>query len=240
MFKFLLLILIPVVLILGGLGYWRYVASNKPALTTPVQDVVPIEVPKTLPAATIEDRVKALEDLVTKLVSQVNTLKSQNTQSNSSGSSKVDSLDAQITELKVRIAALEKASPVSAATTSSNKFPIYIPLGSNTGPWNNTDWNTLSEYEALINPDNYPGYSSMQLEANFRLVDPVGTGSVKLYNVTDSTAISSQIDTTSTSFGLKSSSTFTLSSGAKTYKLQVKSTGGKDLYVQSARLRVSF
>ena len=91
-----------------------------------------------------------------------------------------------------------------------------------------------------MDPVNYPGYSGMILEVNFRLVDPAGTGSVRLYNVTDAGVVSTQLDTSSTSFSLKTSSSFKLATGQKTYKLQVKSTGGKDLYIQSARIRVNF
>jgi len=80
----------------------------------------------------------------------------------------------------------------------------------------------------------------MNLEVNFRLVEPSGTGSVRLYNVTDSSAVSAQADTTSTSFGLKTSGSFKLSGGKKTYKLQVKSSEGKELFIQSARIKVNF
>ena len=226
---------------MGGLGYWRYAATNK-SLATPAvqQDLGLVEVPKTLPDATLEDRVKALEDVNSKLVTQINGLKTSN-----SGGPSVSSLDSRLTavegattDLKVRISALEKASPSS--TSVSSQPTIYIPMGSTAGPWSNTDWSTLNEYEISLDPGNYPGYTGMNLEVNFRLVDPAGTGSVRLYNVTDSSVVSSQLDTSSTSFGLKTSVTFKLASGQKTYKLQVKSTGGKDLYIQSARIRANF
>lgn len=240
MLRLLPFILIPI-LILGGLGYWRFKAA-KPILTVPQVREEPIEVPKTLPQASIEDRVKVLEDLATKLVTQLNSLKSptpQSIQSSSNSSdSKLNSLDSQVTELKARVSALEKATPAPAVTTASQST-VYIPLGSG-GVWTNTDWQSLPEYEVSLNPDNFPNYSGMTLEVTFRLDDPAGTASVRLYNVTDSSTTSSQLDSISTTYILKSSSSFKLTSGTKTYRLQVKSSGGKNLFIQTARIKVSY
>ena len=248
MIRFLPFILI-VVLILGGLGYWRFVAS-KSNLTSPNtaqssldtnQQEGPIEVPKTLPQASLEDRVKELEDVVTKLVTQLNSLKSQTTtsQSTSSSESSLSTVESAVTELKARVSALEKATPAPVAA-SSTQSSVYIPLGSGGGPWANTDWYSPPEYEISLDPANYPGYKSMILEVTFRLLEAAGTGSVRLYNVTDSSASFGQVDTTSSTFSLKTSSSFTLPTGSKTYRLQVKSSQNKDLYIQSARIKVNF
>jgi hypothetical protein len=241
--KLLPFILIPV-LILGGLWYFRFSAGKSNPVTSLInqekEEEAPVEVPKTVPGASTEDRVQSLEDTLTKLVPQVNSLKSGSSQSSSSNNdSKIAEMEAVITDLKVRVAALEKATPAPVAASGS-KYPLYIPLGAGGGPWQDQEWHTLTEYQASINPDNYSGYSSMQLEVNFRLIESAGTGYVRLYNVTDSSSISSQVETTSTSFGLKTSGTFKLPSGQKTYSIQVKSSSGKDLYVQSARVKVNF
>lgn len=234
MLRLLPFILVPVILV-GGLWFWR--SGIKQNLTSPQAGIIdsgPVEVPKALPGATLEDRVKSLEETLTKLVTQVNSIKSGSaTPANLSG------VEGTITELKARVTALEKATPVPAVI-SSKATTIYIPLGGSTGPWGSQDWNTINEYEISLNPDNYPGYTSMYLEVNFRLAEAAGTGSVRLYNTTDSSAVSSQVDTTSTAFGVQTSSSFKLSSGTKTYKLQIKSSQGKDLYVQSARIKVNF
>lgn len=242
MIKLLPFILIPILLVLG-LGYWRYIGT-KPASTgaqTTQADFIPIEVPKSAPNATLEDRVKALEDTNSKLVTQVNTIKTSASQapSNSSLDSRLTTVEAAVTELKARVSALEKASP-SPAAASSNKYPLYIPLGADGGPWTDQTWNTLTEYQVAINPGDYPGYSGMQLEVNFRLSEPGGTGSVRLYNVTDGTSVASQVDTTSTTYGVQTSGSFTLPSGKKTYSIQVQSSSSKNLFVQSARIRVNF
>lgn len=199
-----------------------------------------MEVPKTLPGASLEDRVKNLEDALGKLVTQFNSSKSSGSQADVPNlASRLSNAESAITELKARVSALEK-NGTTTTTTSGNKYPLYIPLGSGGGPWQDQVWHTLNEYQATINPDNYSGYSSMQLEANFRLIEAAGTGSVRLYNVTDGSSISSQVDTTDTSYGLHTSSTFKLPSGQKTYTIQVQSSSGKDLFVQSARVKVNF
>lgn len=224
-------------LVLAGLGYWRYVAS-KPSVTTSIQQTEPIEVPSHAPQASLEERVKALEDLISKVVVSVNALKGASS-AQTSADAKISALEASNTELKARVSILEKATPVPAATTTS-KSTVYIPLGSGGGPWNNQDWYSTPEYQISLDPGNYPGYSAMYLEVTFRMTESAGTGSVRLYNTTDSSAISGQVDTTSSSFGTSTSSSFKLSSGTKSYSLQIKSSEGKDLYVQTARIKVNF
>lgn len=238
-------VILVVGLIIGGLGYFRFVVS-KPSLTTPKteqsqtsQDNTPLEVPKTLPQATMEDRVKALEELTTKLVTQVNVLKPANGFVGTTDS-QLNLVEASVTELKMRVSALEKVSPAPAAASTNKSSVVYIPLGSGGGPWGNTDWYSMPEYEISLDPANYPGYSGMVLEVTFRLVESAGTGSVRLYNTTDSSTTSSQLDSTSATYTLKTSSSFKLPSGSKTYRLQVKSSQNKDLFIQSARIKVNF
>ena len=228
--------LLPVVLVLfilaGGVIYFRFAASSK--ITSPASDKTaesagtPTEVPKTLPGASLEDEDK------------VNNLQEVNTPAPSSNNtdSRLKQAEGAITELKARVSSLEKATPVPVQSSKSST--IYIPLGSGGGPWANGDWYSLNEYEISLDPGNYPGYTGMILEVTFRLAESAGTGSVRLYNTSDSSVTSSQLDATSSSFSVQSSSSFKLASGAKTYKLQIKSSQGKDLFIQSARIKVNF
>ncbi len=235
-------ILIPV-LIIAGLGYWRLKAGQSsiisPKAGSQSEAAGPLEVPKTLPESSVEDRLKSIEDTLAKLIPKVNGLKSAKQETSSTTSdAKVKDLEAVVIELKARVSSLEKASPAPA--TSNSKSPLYIPLGAGGGPWTDQDYNTLNEYQATINPDSYSGYTSMQLEVNMRLTELAGTGYVRLYNVTDGSSISSEVSTTSTTFGLQTSGTFKLPGGQKTYTIQVKSSQGKNLFVQSARIKVNF
>ena len=240
MIKYLPFVLIPV-LILGGLGYWRYSQSKSnletPSTSSSSQDQTPIEVPKALPQATIDDRVKSLEDLVTKLVTQLNSLKSSSPQANSSIETRLSSAEAAVSELKVRVSALEKSSPAPVAA-SSGKSTIYIPLGSGGQISGNTDWTSLNTFQATVDPAQYPGYSSMQFEVNMRLNQPGGTLYAKLYS--SGSLDSSQVSTTSTSSSLYTSSRFTLSGGSKTYTLQAKTSDGSQAFIDTARIKVNF
>lgn len=231
-------------LISGGLIFWRYMAS-KNNLATPNAQVVDtnlVEVPKTVPDSSLDEKVQILEDAITTLVFEINNLKrsisSLQSQGGSSFDDRLKAVEAAVTELKVKVSNLEKATPAPLAATSQSST-IYIPLGSG-GSWGDQDWKTLTEYEISLDPGNYPGYKNMTLEVIFRLAESAGTGSVRLYNVTDNTVTSSELTTSSTTFNLVTSSTFTLPAGSKTYRLQVKSTQGKTLFIQSARIRVNF
>lgn len=234
MIKLLPFILVPV-LILGALGYWRFVATKPPlTVSQDAQTEVLTEVPQTLPPAGLEDRVENLENTVVKLAQSSPRPTGSQIENSGSLESRLANAEAGITEIKARVSALEKGSPAAGQST------VYIPLGSGGGPWLGTPWFTLSEYEISLNPDNYPGYKAMYLEVIVRGIEANGTGSIRLYNVTDSSAVSTQLDFTSTSFTLKTSSSFTLPAGTKTYRLQLQSTESKQVFIQSARIKVNF
>ncbi len=232
MIRLLPFILIPV-LILGVLGYWRY-ESLKSVLTAPQtsQQDGPVEVPKTLPTSNSDSSVLPTP-----------TPKTQSSSVSSAASdTRLNALDAQVTELKARVSSLEKTTTTTTNTntnSSTSKATIYIPLGSG-GNWSNTDWTTLPEYAVSLNPSNFPGYTGMSLEITFRVDDPSGIASVRFYNVTDNSVTSSQLDTASSIFVLQSTSSFTLASGTKTYRIQGKTSGGKALFIQTARIKVTF
>ncbi len=226
--------LIPIIM-LSGLMCWRYL-TNQQALSasqTIQQETTLNEVPKTLPAVGTEANTASLQDTTTQ-ASPV----PRNTGSTVSDS-RIKDVESAITNLRARVSALEKATPSVPAVTTS-KYPLYIPLGSGGGPWGNADWYKLDEYMVTLNSEDYAGYSSMQLEVNFRLAEPTGKGSVRLYNVTDQAAVSSQVDNSTATFSTQTSGTFKLASGQKTYTLQMKSTEARSLFIQSARIKVNF
>ncbi len=147
--------ILVVILILGGLGYFRFFAA-KQSLTTSQTNTeassTPVEVPKTLPGATLEDRVNALEDSVKNIVSKVNTQGSS--QTDVSLDSRLKIVEAGVTELKARVTSLENsASP--APSSSSSKSTIYIPLGSG-GQVTDQGWSSLNTFQISLDPSQYP------------------------------------------------------------------------------------
>lgn len=232
-----------VVLVLaGGLIYFRFFVSSSnvvsPASSQTTKEVFdePIEVPKTLPEASVEDNVKALEKTVTDLVSEVNDLKAAPLSQNLD--QRLKGVEAVVTELKVRVSNLEKGE-TTTQSTSSKSATAYIPLGSG-GGGGDRDWTSNANYLVTIDPAEYPGYANMQLEVNFRLTQKSGTAYARLFNVTDTSAIKGEVSTTSDAFGWQTTYNFTLPSGKKTYTLQIKSTEGVEIQIQSARIRVNF
>lgn len=234
----LLPVVLIIVLISGGLLYWRFFAikSNDTSLIAPqtANTQVPVEVPKTLPNATIEDRVKVLEEALVEIVKKINGLGSQS-QTDDSINSRLNSIEASITDLKLQVSSLGQAAPVAG----SSKSTTYIPLGAG-GSWDYSSFTTLSDYQISLDPANFPGYTGIVLEVIFRVVDSTSTASVRFYNSSDGAAVSSEVSTSSSSFNLASSSSFKLASGSKTYALQAKNSNGKTFFIQLARLRVNY
>lgn len=222
MIRLLPFILIPVIII-AGLGYWRYLAG-KQNLIVPQQVQAPIEVPKTLPAAASPKDTPATT--VPQAASNLNPL-----------DPRMQAVETAVADLKARVSALEKTTPAPVVSQIS-KYPLYIPLGSG-GQNGDKNWISVSSYGATIDPAEYPGYTSMQLEVNFRLTQKSGTAYARLYNVTDS-SYKEQVSTTLDDFSWQTSAGFTLPAGKKTYTLQMKSTEGVDVQLQSARIKVNF
>ncbi len=240
----ILLIPIMVVLVIAGILYYRFVYTNK-NLAQPVLNEVPAQLPSSpVPFPTSSGG----EPDIALLASQINSLKaaldnlSQVVSQKQTGTvteSRIQSLEASLANLTSRISVLENSSKTTTSTTSS-KAPLYIPLGSGGNSSGDRNFVTLPSYQVSIDPGNYPGYTSMQLEVNMKLEQSVGIANARLYNSSDNSAISATASTTSSQYITVSSGTFTLPSGNKTYILQVQSTEGYQLTVSNARIKVNF
>ena len=229
MIKLLPFILIPV-LVIGGFLYFRFFSIKQSLEKGPTEEANVLEetelreVPATLPSTTPK-------------VQQVSVNSSPSSSNDSSVASKINSLEEEVTNLKTRIFALEKAPQASANVATSTNVPSYIPLGAG-GSNSNNNWADMPGYEISIDPADYTGYSGMQLEVNMRLNAYGGNAIVRLVSSSGS-AISSEVSTSKTLYNLNTSLTFKLPTGKNTYKLQVKSSGG-EMFIQDARIKVIF
>ena len=192
--------------------------------------------------STMEIRVKALEDAVLLLGKQIATLKSNNGSNQNNDTSltdtKIKNLETALSSLQADVTALKGTSQTTPAP--SKKSPVYIPLGAG-GTADDRNYLSMNGYQVAINTTDYPGYTNMQLEVTMNLNEAVGTANARLYNKTDSSAVSSSnVSTTATSATLLSSGGFTIPTGSKTYVLQVQTTQGYTLNLQSARIKVNF
>ncbi len=241
-------ILLPVVLVIAllfGFGYWKFIGQGSAGnLEQPI--LGGITPSKTTNPGALETRVTALENSLATLIGQFNDFKNSNPANNNTssqpvivnGESRLKAVETAIADLKTRVADLEKKTSSQTTSTTTTKSVVYIPLGSG-GNAGNTDWYSLSNYQITLNPSDYPGYTNMQLEVNFRLTSSGGTAYARLYNSSDGTGLQ-QVTTTSTSLNTQTSYYFNLARGSKTYTLQVKSDQGSNLEVQSARIKVNF
>ena len=201
--------------------------------------------------SSVDDRVTKLEQEVNTLVNDVNLISSPSAAINPADSNvspigdQLTTLNGTINELNTRVTRLEQGSGASTASGSvqavnSSKLPLYIPLGS-TDPINSESWLSIDSMAVSLNPADYPGYTSIELEVGLRLNAGTGIANVRLFNSTTQTAITaSNVSTTSTSFSVLESSEFNLSSGTNLYTVQLLSTLGDTMFVQNARLKINF
>lgn len=170
------------------------------------------------------------------------SLEPEGSPSDTTTNAKVDILEKRITALEAKIK--DKISPVvaSPSPTTNPKVvkELFIPIGSSADQIGSTDWVDWNGLTFSLDPANYPGYTSMQLEANLRL-NAGGIAYARIYNSNDSLPISSSdVTTTSTVYSLVNSGQFSLPTGKKVYKIQGKSSSGDTIFIQNIRLRVSY
>ena len=179
-----------------------------------------------------EGRLKRLEDAVNTLVGKPSG------QTSASVETRLKSLENTVTALQTQVA--QQNQPAQQTTQiTTKKPPLYIPLGW-TGTATTTDWSTITGQSIVLDPADYSGYSSMQLEVYLRDFQGNGKAYARILNSDDGTAVlPSEVTTTSYDYTWVTSSGFTLP-GKKTYKLQLKSLTGYETGVQSARMRVNF
>lgn len=233
-----------VLLLLGSLYYLRFRNSGS-STTVPFLPALSSITPSPVPTSdSLAERIRVLETAVTYLLKQAGKSDStagklsdniQNTQSlDPTFESRLKLLETTTADLKASLS----VTPVQV--TVAKKVPVYIPLGT-TWITNDQDGLVLPQFEVNINPADYAGYTSMTLEVNMRLEQKIGTAYAEVYNNTDQSTISnSQASTTLETYGTVASGNFQLANGVKTYRLKAKSSGGAQMNIQMARIRVNF
>lgn len=235
--KFLpVVVVVILVMVAGGVIWWRNSQSFVP---TPKVNQTASLLPSGSSSANkdLEERLRIIEEAILALSQKIDALSGQPTPPKSSTAynweTRLRVLEDKVAQLQTQL-----GTQIQAPTTS--KSPLYIPLGW-TGSLTNRDWTTLTGQETLINPDDYPGYTSMQFEANLKVYQGNGKTYAQLFNNTDGLAIiPSEISATGENYTWVQSSTFTLPKGKKTYRVQLKSATGYDAIIGDARIKVNF
>lgn len=240
----LLLMIIPVAIVIGAIIYFAFFYK---------QQVTSVAL-SGFDSAPYQTQIDTLKQRVSDLENKQSGLTPNNSSTNSKSSpaptinpsdlgTRVTNIEKTLSDLQVKVALLQQASPALSTqvqTSSANKYPVYIPLGTG-GQLGDKNWNTTGTYQVTIDSANYSGYKNMQLEVNAQMIQSGGQANFRVFNKTDNSAVSgSDTSTTSTSYVWISSNGFTLSSGSKTYILQIQSTEGVNTNIQSARIKVNF
>lgn len=242
----LLPVIVLILLFAGALLYIRFQSSSQSSISESVTQIS--QKIDENSNATESEKIKTLEESIKLLASEIGKLKASLGSSGEGGALNITSpiteirlknLETSVRLLQSDVATLKSSSSQTTSTSTKNP-PFYIPLGG-ADTANDKNFTSLATYQVEIDSADYLGYSGAQLEVNLKMGEAVGTANVRLYNSTDGLAISSsQVSTNSTQYTWLVSPSFKLSSGKKTYVLQVQSTEGYTVYIQSARLKVSF
>jgi hypothetical protein len=182
---------------------------------------------------------EALSSPISKETTTPTTLyKSQPVASSSSDENRIQNLEKEISKLKEIVATF--SSSVNSSKQPLKRSPLYIPLGT-IGETGDQSYIWIEASEAIINPNEYDGYSSMQLQVSLKLTEQIGVVSARVFNQTDQQPVSnSEVSSKATDYVLLTSSGFKLPPGQKTYRLQVSSSLGNNAYIQNARIKVNF
>lgn len=139
------------------------------------------------------------------------------------------------------VSVVESSSAPAASPTYTGPKNSYIPIGYSGSGTSSNDFGNIAGQEITLDSDDYPGYKQAVFEASFRIFQGNGTGELRLFNKTDGTAIlNSDLSTTSENYSTKTSATFKLADGSKTYVVQAKSSTGYSVDLQLTRIRVDF
>ena len=194
------------------------------------------------------DRIKILEDAVIVLAKKING-ETKSTSATTGVDSRVSSLEDKVTALQRQISQLQPGVPLAptatvtqtpVVSTSIKQAPSYIPLG-----WvassSAFDWTTVTTPSIIIDTNDYPGYTSAVFEVFLMPYQGNGKAYARLNDATASQAIGgSEVSVSAIDFTWVSSSNFSLSSGKKTYNMQLKTTTGYASTVQNARIKIIF
>jgi hypothetical protein len=197
------------------------------------------------------DKVADLErkiEILRKQVGKMDSVLSKSSQSttnstalpnNASIEIRLENLEAAIAQMQVKLGQTSSSTTSTSSTTS--KIPAYVfSLGSSSST-GELDWVVETTPTITINPSDYPGATSFQLEGYLSSYQGNGTAYARLYNSNNGNAIAgSDISTTSENPTWVSSSTFTLPSGKTTYSFQLKTSTGYTATLENARLKVNF
>lgn len=233
MIKILGLVIISI-LIISAFAFYRYIAPEKKEAKTNILT----------PVTSLKSKKVSTDSANLPVEETENETFDSSSFSPDTQDQRISILKQQLTVLQKRVEQLELSGSKSTATTttqSASKVSTYVFSLGKGGSTVKNDWTTVDNLDITIDPSDYSGYKSMQLEVEVKVKDGNGKVFARLFNSSDGTSVSqSEISSSAFDYTWVTSSTFNLSSGKKTFKIQLKSLTGYEAFVQSARIKVNF
>lgn len=126
-------------------------------------------------------------------------------------------------------------------TTNSTKQTTYVSLGS--GSTMSQDWYTLEDSAIVMDLENdYSKTATVSWEASLKVSNGNGTVYTRLYDATHNIAVDGSEFSTENNQVYKhiSSKNLPFWKGRNTYKVQIKSLNGFEVYISGARLKIQY
>lgn len=231
------IILAAIVLIALGTGFAFFKYFNQPGSPTTQRPLpAPItSLSQATPSASILSPVEPEEEGISSADQPARP-------AGGSTEARVSTLETKLSVLQKRIEQLEgKTGTTTTTQTTTSKSPSYAFALGSSGGVTTQDWSSLSSLSVSLDPADFPGYKSFQLEVELQQFQGNGTAYGRLYNNTDKLAIfGSEVSTSSFNYTWVSSQSFSLPSSKKSYILQLKTTTGYTASANNFRIKVNY
>lgn len=225
------IILAAIVLISLGTGFAFFNFFNRPGSTQPKLTYTP-------PGSETITQSTDSATIISPITQQPETVSI----ASSTIDDRVSTLEIKLSVLQKRIEQLEgKTGTTTTTQTTTSKSPSYAFALGSSGGVTTQDWSSLSSLSVTLDPADFPGYKSFQLEVELQQFQGNGTAHGRLYNNTDKLAIfGSETSTSSFNYTWVSSQSFSLPSSKKSYILQLKTTTGYTASANNFRIKVNY
>jgi hypothetical protein len=148
-------------------------------------------------------------------------------------------IDTKLTELSfsTKPSLSPTAEPV-ASTKSKTKSTGYFTISGSGSTLNNT-WTDVAGSDFYFDPAEHPGLIDVRFEANIKLVNGNGMAYARLFDVTHSIGVNSEVSTNSQTSVLITSGNINFWSGRNQYRVQIKSLTADTAVYESGRLKIT-
>ena len=136
----------------------------------------------------------------------------------------------------VQVTTAPTTKPASTLKPKS-KSTSYFTISGSASTLNNT-WTDVAGSDFYFDPAEHPGLVDVRFEVNLKLVNGNGMAYARLYDVTHSIGVNSEVSTNSQASVLVTSGNINFWSGRNQYRVQIKSLTADTAVYESGRLKM--